>query len=89
MEAVKTAPMLERADLAILNAARAILTDLEKKASSAAHDDERPARYGRLAEAADTAGDAIFNVLNVANAYGIQKIDNAHLFPPPKARAEP
>lgn len=56
----------------MLNAAKRILEREDKTAMSEAWGKEGPdgARLGRVAEAAGTAADAIFNFLNVASNYG-------------------
>lgn len=52
-----------------LNKARRVLREIERDAVRASWDADRPAAYGRLAEAASVAGDVLFNVLNTAHAY--------------------
>jgi hypothetical protein len=86
-------PILTDEELEIVNETRTILERVEHEAMGraweASTDPARPPHpmgFGRLAEAADRAHAAIFNVLNVANAYDVQAIEPAVLYkdtPPP------
>lgn len=57
-----------------LNRARRALEDIQKK-----HPDTWA--EGRLAEACEMAHQALFNVLNVANVFGISPISDDDLYP--------
>lgn len=57
----------------VLNQARAVLEELAGVAPEV-DDDHESWCHGRLAEAADVAASAIYNVLNVANAYLDSKV---------------
>jgi len=56
--------MLTRAQIAILNRARATLDDVQRKLST-----QEGFNEGRLAEACEAADTAVFNVINVASVY--------------------
>lgn len=58
------AHIITAADAATLNAARDILDALEENCKK-----EDTFQHGKVSEAADHAGTAIFNVLNCAHAY--------------------
>lgn len=67
--------MLTKAQIGALNDARDVLAAIEKECGSLRWEERENSRdpdgfdYGRLAEAADNAAGAVFNVLNVARAY--------------------
>lgn len=80
------AVLLSAFELRLLNEARNILEHVEAAVELEARRSEvRPTAlggpsatsYGRVAEAAEIASDAIFNVLNTMNAYRVQPIDRA------------
>lgn len=64
--AVIAAPVLSADDVRTLNEARAILLRVE---SERRYEHPQTYRSGMLSQAADTAGDAVFDVLNIANVY--------------------
>lgn len=66
------------AEAEVLNTARRLLQDIDKRASAQAwsfkHGEEGESQYdqhdlGRLSEAASIAENAIFNTLNIASSY--------------------
>lgn len=77
--------MLTKKDIKALNKARRVLKDLDSELMRAAYVAERdssspgPSSFGRAAEATSNAADAIFNVLNVVNAYGVRKVSDAEM----------
>lgn len=75
-------PILTDEELEILNETRTILERVEREAMGraweASTEANRPPHaqgFGRLAEAADRGAAALFNVLNIANAYDVQAIE--------------
>lgn len=78
--------LLTEKDIRKLNKARDVLDALEDRARQAgielARDGQRsilgpsPVSMGRVAQAADHAGDAIFDALNIARAYGSLKVSD-------------
>lgn len=72
--------MLTTRDIKRLNAARKVLRRLEDECAHSRSAESNGWRnpdghsYGRLAEAADHAEGAIFNVLNTANAHRIAEV---------------
>ena len=74
---------ITKSEVAVLNAARGVLEELDARALEADYERQRGEqdmslypRYpdgfdlGRVAEACDVASDAIFNALNTAKHYG-------------------
>lgn len=68
--------MLNRSDIAKINAARTLLRSIEKELSGSqtATMKERPYAQGRLAEACQEAEYALFNVLVTAQTYELAEV---------------
>ena len=90
-------PLLSTSTLAILNAARSLLHELDANAMRETYD--YPAKhvnqspdatdFARVAAMAGVASDAIFEVLNTVNAYNVQELTYAELHGRPESRPEP
>lgn len=89
--------MLTNEDLAILNLARGVLERLEKESLNQFFSRDRAGNgrevdsvdghgLGRISQAACAAGDAIFDCLNVTNAYGKREMtyEQLHGHPQPE-----
>ena len=75
-------------EVSILNAARRLLQNVSREATNLGWKAEsrggaRPvaASFGRVSQAAETAEDAIFNVLNVASSTSVRPLDENQLHP--------
>ena len=83
--------MFSKSEVAVINAARGLLQALEKETQSAAiasADTHENMNYGRLLEALDNAGGALFNVLNVADSYCNARLTHEQLHMRPKDEEE-
>ena len=83
--------MFSKSEVAVINAARGLLSGLEGEARDAAiatADKHDAMNYGRLLEALDNAGEALFNVLNVADSYCNARLTHEQLHMRPKDEEE-
>ncbi len=85
--------LITQDDIAALNAARTVLERIDQECK---HEHQRSAAdhheafvLGKVGEAADAAGDAIFNVLNVARSWAHVEIPRELMLNDPDAGPEP
>jgi hypothetical protein len=75
--------MLTPAEVAVINAARAVLKDVADRARvTGRQSDTRPldaVSYGMLGAYADAAEEAAFQTLNIASAHGITPLSESQL----------